>query len=139
MSATNINRHHAQAASAAMLARLLAELVASMARFREGMAVSGHFHQRRAGRAVLTRRTQMRQRLQVVPQAARTARGAEGGMGLSRTGSNLSMLHTGACFCGAGRRASSRYVCITCARFARYAHEIEERAPHRYTEQRCRS
>lgn len=77
----------------------------------------------------------MRQRLQVVPQAARTARGAEGGMGLSRTGSNFNMLSTGACYCGAGRRSSPAYTCVTCAAFARYARQLEEREPHRHTEQ----
>lgn len=77
----------------------------------------------------------MRVRLEVVPQAGGTAQGA-GGSGLGRTGDYSTMLATAACHCGPGRTAGPRYICLTCAGFARIAQRIEARAPHLHQEQR---
>lgn len=78
----------------------------------------------------------MRPKLEVVPQAARTAQGTERNKGLSRTGGYSTMLGTEPCRCGPGRAAGPRYTCTTCAGFARIGRRIQEREPHRYTEQR---
>lgn len=83
----------------------------------------------------------MRPRLEVVPRAARTAQGAGGNKGLSRTGGYSTMpgtnLSSAACFCGPLRSAGPRYTCMTCLGFARIGRRIEERAPHRYAERRA--
>lgn len=71
----------------------------------------------------------MRPKLEMVPQAARTAQGA-GGNGLGRTKGYSTTLGTAACHCGPGRDASPRYICLTCAGFARIAQRIEARATH---------
>lgn len=76
-----------------------------------------------------------RHRLQMVPQAGGTAHGA-GDKGPSRTDKCCNMLGTSACYCGPGRTGGSRYICLTCAGFARIGRCIHEREPHRYTEQR---
>lgn len=78
----------------------------------------------------------MRPRLEVVPQAARTAQGADGGNGWTTSGYSTMFATSDACFCGPGRTAGQRYTCTTCARFARYGRQIEERAPHLHQERR---
>lgn len=77
----------------------------------------------------------MRQKLVVVPRAGGTAQGAEGRV-LTGTGGYSTMLGTSACYCGPGRTGGPRYVCLTCAGFARIGRRIEARAPHLHTEAR---
>ena len=77
----------------------------------------------------------MRPRLEVVPRAVAAAQGAEGKV-LTRTGINGAMLATAACRCGPGRVAGARYVCLTCAAFARIGKRIETRAPLLHSEVR---
>lgn len=69
----------------------------------------------------------MRPTLELVPRTGPTVQGAaEHHTGLA-TKSNFSMLASGACHCGPGRAPSGRYVCITCARTARYFGQVEQR------------
>lgn len=77
----------------------------------------------------------MRPKLVVVPQAGGTAQGAVGNIG-RQTSNHLSMLGTSACYCGPGRTGGPRYVCLTCAGFARIGRRIEARAPYLHTEAR---
>lgn len=77
-----------------------------------------------------------RYRLQLVPQAAQTAQGAEARV-LSGTGGYSTMLGTAQCTCGPNRTASPRYTCVTCARFALIGRRIEAREAHRFTERRA--
>ncbi len=72
----------------------------------------------------------------VTPGAGEAAGVGRDRSGQSRTGIHSSMLATSPCYCGVGRQAGPRYVCITCAGFARFGMQIEQRAPHRYQERR---
>lgn len=69
----------------------------------------------------------MRPTLMLVPRTEPTVQGAaEQHTGLGTKG-NWAMLASGACHCGPGRTPSSRYVCIACARTARYFDQVQQR------------
>lgn len=75
--------------------------------------------------------------LQMVPRAVAAAGGTSKQHNGQATKFNSTMLGTAACFCGPSRAAGPRYVCVTCASFARIGRRIDERASHLYAERRA--
>lgn len=76
--------------------------------------------------------TRLRQTLRLVHRADGQSAGDYGASQSRQVNSNiLGAADAMGCRCGPGRVASPRYTCVSCARFALYGRQLEERNAYR--------